>query len=119
MRTFVFFTVLLHNIAKHQCPSVIAQSRPSDNKQFDSVRFNSSSQIAHICLRLSKGTLKRQPQIFLAHCLCARAYGERVHQIQPGPERPRGRMGCFSADLRSVSDEPDQNLIIVKETREL
>lgn len=99
MSTFMFFMVLfapLHNIAKHWCPSVIAQSWPSDNKQFDSVRFNSSSQIAHICLSPSKGTLKRQPQIFLAHGLHARAYGSTRSSLGPRGQEGEWAFLCWS-----------------------
>lgn len=107
MGTFMFLFPRLHNFAKLWCPSVIAQSRPSDNKQFDSVRFNSSSQIAHICLSLSKGTLKRQLKIFLAHGLCAKAYGSTRSSL--GPRGQEGEWAFFCPELRSASVSPNHN----------
>ena len=65
----------------------------SDNKQFESMWFNSSSQIAHICLSPSKGTLKRRLQIFLARVLHARAHSS-TSRSSLGPRGQEGEWAC-------------------------
>lgn len=69
-------------------PSDIAQPgvcQTSDNKQFDGMWFNSSSQITHICLTLSSGTPERELQMFLARCLHGREHSKPVQAVTERP----------------------------------
>ncbi len=59
-------------------------ARPLIINSFDGMRFNSSSQITHICLTLSSGALERELQMFLACCLME----ERQQPVQAVTKRP-------------------------------
>lgn len=49
------------------------------------MRFNSSSQITHICLTLSSGTPERELQMFLARCLHGREHSKPVQAVTERP----------------------------------
>ncbi len=82
-------------------PSNIAQPgvcQTSDNKQFDGMRFNSSSQITHICLTLSSGALERES----FRCFWPAVFMEESTANQ-SKLWPRGHLSSFWPDLGAGS----------------